>query len=114
MSATDAATVAAVLAEHRAVVSGDDDGWHVVCSCGHNKLGDDPQPHLAAALLAAPPIAQALAAVEVVARVEALAGEWEQKWLAGRGYLNDPVTRMTRLDKAAEQIRVALRPGSPS
>lgn len=98
MSAPDAATVAAMLAEHRAVVSGDDDGWHVVCSCGHNELGDDPLPHVAAALLAAPPIAQALAAVEAVARVEALADNADAR------------ANVEHWMVSTEAIRAALRP----
>jgi len=111
MSATDAATVAAVLAEHRAVVSGDDDGWHVVCSCGHNELSDDPLPHVATALLAAPPIAQALAAVEAVARVEALADEWEHRYDTGDHMLGCP-DGAGYYDLLTTDLRAALRPGA--
>lgn len=39
--------IAAVLAEHRAMVSGDIDGWHVICSCGYDELGTDSSAHVA-------------------------------------------------------------------
>lgn len=43
----------AVLREHRVILSGDDDGWHVVCSCGFNELSSETTPHLADVLRAA-------------------------------------------------------------
>lgn len=41
-----------VLDDHRAMVSGDDDGWHVICSCGHDELGMGVNAHLATHLSA--------------------------------------------------------------
>lgn len=41
-----------VLDDHRAMVSGDDDGWHVICSCGHDELGVGVNAHLATQLAA--------------------------------------------------------------
>lgn len=63
--------LAGVLAEHHAIVSGDDDGWYVVCTCGHRERGTDVDAHLADALL--PVVAQEVAAArgEVVTKVEA-------------------------------------------
>lgn len=42
----------ATLDAHRVIVSGDVDGWHVVCSCGHTAAGAEPNAHLAAVLTA--------------------------------------------------------------
>jgi hypothetical protein len=44
--------VEGVLAAHRAIVSGDEDGWHVVCTCGHREPGDGTVAHVAAVLRA--------------------------------------------------------------
>jgi hypothetical protein len=89
MTTPDAATVAAVLAEHHAALSPLNDGlegWYWTCTCGARETTGKRytnraasllmDAHVAAALLMSEPIAQALAAVEAVARVEALADEW--------------------------------------
>lgn len=77
MSAPDTATVAAVLAAHNV------GNWREIrgrygrfCTCGEmldaRDVTGSHRTHLAAALLASEPIAQALAAADAVARVEAL------------------------------------------
>ena len=101
------ADVAAVLAAHHAVVSGDVVGWRVVCSCGYNEPGSNPLPHVAAALLASETIAQALAAVEAVARVEALADEWRSATCVTDGA---PCSWHRVALETADELDAALRP----
>lgn len=111
MSAPDAATVAAVLAPaFRAWFHSDVDGYY---ADGHYANPDEcwqcaesVENVAVPALLAAPPIAQALAAVEAVARVEAL----------DRGHVercctfpdDECICTIPLLE-----LRAALRPGTP-
>jgi len=109
MSATDAATVAAVeRALHTGVCGESAEAccWteDEIIPCTENDLLR-LAGHVAAALLATPPIAQALAAVEAVARVEALAEHWATDPHSLLGIRN-------AAECVAHDLRAALRPGA--
>lgn len=64
--------LAGVLAAHRAIVSGDVDGWHVICHCGFKAPGVDTTAHIAGAL------SDWLAAHDAALTAKARAEAWDE------------------------------------
>ena len=98
-----AAIMVGVVDDHAVVATGLGE-WCCKCSPGDWRPSAHRGPHVVAAILASEPIAQALAAVEAVARVEALFEEWEG-WAKTRS-----TPRIDAFRDAAQYGRAALRP----
>lgn len=81
--------IAAVLGEHRVVVSGDGDRWYALCTCGHREPGTDTSTHPATVLVQAIDAARPAWEAEVEARaLEAVADDETRDEMAaawGRG-----------------------------